>query len=201
MSKGKWRFCTKQGCRRRHVAITMRCRMRVPWKMLMLLFFTLFMAPGMSFKRQKSRNRPGYVSGGQSAVPDVLPELFVYICPCLIFCHSKKDIPRVSKYSHSLQRQNQCSASDCGFEVPAQAEEWAWSRIDTQTGWEVKHPWILLAAALAADIEGEWQVHGKMWWYWLERAWGDCAEPLEAGRSPGEEEEVLMGVPRQAWTR
>lgn len=75
------------------------------------------------FQEANSRNRPGYVSGGQSAVPDVLPELFVYICPCLIFCHSKKDIPRVSKYSHSLQRQNQCSASDCGFEVPAQAGE------------------------------------------------------------------------------
>lgn len=64
--------------------------MRVPSKTLMLLFFTLFMALGISFKRQKSGNRPGYVSVGQSAVPDVLPELFVYICPCLIFCHSKK---------------------------------------------------------------------------------------------------------------
>lgn len=38
--------------------------MRVPWKTLMLLFFTLFMALGMSFKWQKSGNRPGYVSVG-----------------------------------------------------------------------------------------------------------------------------------------
>lgn len=178
--------------------------MRVPSKTLMLLFFTLFMALGISFKRQKSGNRPGYVSVGQSAVPDVLPELFVYICPCLIFCHSKKkknNIPRESKYSHSLWRQNQCSASDCGFEVPVQAGEWAWSRIVTWTGWEVKHPRILLATTLAADTEGEWQIHGKMWWYWLERAWGGCAEPLAAGRSPGKEEEILKGIPRQAWTR
>lgn len=57
---------------------------------MMLLFFTLFMALGMSFKRQKSGNTLGYVSVGQSAVPDVLPELFVYICLCLIFCHRKK---------------------------------------------------------------------------------------------------------------
>lgn len=37
------------------------------------------MALGMSFKRQKSGNRLGYVSVGQSAVPDVLPDFFVYI--------------------------------------------------------------------------------------------------------------------------
>lgn len=57
------------------------------------------------------------------AVPDVLSKLFVYVCLCLIFCHSKKSIPRESKYSQSLWRQNQCSASDCVFEVPAQAGE------------------------------------------------------------------------------
>lgn len=160
--------------------------MRVPWKTLMLLFFTFFMALGMSFKWQKSGNRPGYVSVGHLLSQMFFQSsLFIYVY-VWFSATKKKSIPRESKFSHSLWRQNQCSASDCGFEVPAQAGEWAWSRIDTWTGWGVKYPWILLTAALAADTEGEWQVHGRMWWHWLQRARGGCAEPLAAGRSLGE---------------
>lgn len=92
MSKDKWRFCTKQlQMKARSNYYEMQDESSLKNIHALVLYF--FMALGMSFKRQKSGNRPGYLSVGHSAVPDVLPALFVYVCPRLIFCHSKKIFP------------------------------------------------------------------------------------------------------------
>lgn len=141
---------------------TMRRRMRVPWKIFSLLFFTLFMALGISFKKLKSGNTAGKVSVGQSDVPDVLPDFFVYICPHLIFCYSKKNkikfpekanILMVSGGKINAVHQTVALKSQHRLENGIEAE--LIHRLER----EGKRAQILLAAALAADAEvGSWQM-------------------------------------------
>lgn len=166
--------------------------MRVPWKMLMLLFFTLFMALGMSFERQKSGNRVGYVSAGQSAVPDVLPDFFVYICPHLIFYHSRKKKKKSQRKQISSWSLEAKSMQCIRLRLWSPSTDW---RVGLKQNWytdwnERINAHILLAAALAAGTEKDCQVHGEM----CGTGWKG---PEEAVQSPQQLERALGK--RKSW--
>lgn len=81
------------------------------------------MALGTSFERQKVEIGQDISLLG-SLLSQMLSQSSLFIYAHVLFSATvKKNIPKETKYSHSLWRQNQCAASDCGFEVPAQAGE------------------------------------------------------------------------------
>lgn len=117
------------------------------------------------------------------AVPDVLSKLFVYICLCLIFCHSKKKVfPEKANFltvsGGKINAVHQTVALKSQHKLENELEAELIHGLDERSN-ILESCWLQL---LLLTLK-EWQVCGRRWWHWLQRARGGCAEPLAAGRS------------------
>lgn len=158
--------------------------MRVPWKTLMLLFFTLFMALGMSFKWQKSGNRPGYVSVGHLLSQMFFQSsLFIYVYVWFSATAKKKYSQRKQIFSQSLEAKSmQC------------IRLWLWS---PSTGWRMslKQNWYTdwTRGQISLNPAG----CSSCCWHWRSGRFvaggggTGCKEPEEAVQSPWQLEEAL----------